>query len=317
MKKILCIGSVTADLMLSPVDSLPESGTLAAIEHMLVVPGGCASNTAVDIAKLGGNSALCCKIGRDSFGDMVISSFEHDGVDVSPVVRGDTPTTTSVVCISSSGERSFIYYPGSAAAQTSDDIPRGAVDAADIIFVGGAELLASFIGQPCADFFAQCQSDGKFTALDTAWDYRGRWMLDLQPVLKYTDLFMPSESEAEMLTGTKDLDKMADEFFRLGVKNVIIKAGKRGAYICEGGRERYMSPALPEKAKVDTTGAGDSFCAGFLYGIAAGFDYADSAVIANAVGAHSIAKMGATSGIPTIEEIYSYLDGLNIRIDRR
>lgn len=316
MKKILCVGNVTADLMLSPVDSLPASGTLAAVDNMLIVPGGCAANTAVDLAKLGLSPALCCKVGRDSFGDMILSAFERDGVDVSPCIRGEVPTTTSVVCISSAGERSFLYYPGSAADQRAQEIPRDAVAAADIVFVGGAQLMASFIGQPCADFFAECRAAGKFTALDTAWDYRGRWMRDLEVVLAHTDLFMPSESEAEMLAGTSDFDKMADEFFRLGVKNVIIKAGGRGAYICEGGRERFMSPALPEKAKVDTTGAGDSFCAGFLWGLAEGRSYRASAVIANAVGAHSIAKMGATAGIPSISEIYTYLNALGIDIDK-
>ena len=118
---------------------------------------------------------------------------------------------------------------------------------------------------------------GKFTVMDTAWDPTGRWMKGVEAALPYLDLFMPSIEEAQKIAGKEDFDDIADVFFAKGVKNVIIKAGKKGAYIREGGKEGYFAPTYLSIKPTDTTGAGDSFCAGFLAGLAQDFDFEKSA----------------------------------------
>ena len=114
MKSILCAGCVTTDVIVSPVDALPEPGQLAAVRSTQVHVGGCAANAAIDLAKLGLPATLCAVVGDDSFGRFVEDTARAAGVDVSGLVmKKGVETTSSVVCVDSQGERRFLYNPGS------------------------------------------------------------------------------------------------------------------------------------------------------------------------------------------------------------
>lgn len=308
MKKIACVGSITADIIVKPVDSVPQAGTLRAVDGVEMHVGGCASNAAIDLAKLGVPSVLFCRLGNDNFGEFVKFSCEKQGVDISGVVFCDGDITTgSVVCINSSGERSFLYNPGSTARITLEDINMEAISACDIVFVAGAFLLGSFDGKDCAKLLQQARANGKMTVMDTAWDFNDIWLPTIEQALPHLDLFMPSYDEAVKLTGETDVQRIADKLFDYGSKTVIIKMGKDGALICEKRDFRYMLPTYSKFKPVDTTGAGDSFCAGFLAGIAQGWDYKKSGEFANAVGTHCILEVGASTGIKPMAEILKFM----------
>ena len=132
-------------------------------------------------------------------------------------------------------------------------------------------------------------------------------MEKIAPSLPYLDLFMPSYEEAARLSGEKAPARIADVFFQMGAKSVIIKLGKDGAYFCEPGGDRYTLPTYRAIKPVDTTGAGDSFCAGFLCGLAQGWDYRRSGAFANAVGTHCIMEVGASTGIKPMAEILDFM----------
>lgn len=309
MKKILCVGSITTDILVRPVDDIPPAGTLRGVEstHMLI--GGCASNCAIDLAKLGVPSALSCRVGDDSFGRFVHDTCRDTGVDVRGIVTNPaSTTTTSVVCIASTGERSFLYTPGSTSDFSLDDVNWDVVNDCDIVFVAGAFLLTSFDGAPCAELMKKARAMGKFTVMDTAWDFEDKWLPKIEAVLPHLDLFMPSYDEAAKITGETDPQKIADKLFDLGVKTVIIKLGKDGALICEDRNTRYILPTYTAYKPVDATGAGDSFCAGFLAGMAQDWGYRRSAEFGNAVGTHCILAVGATTGIPPMAEVLKFME---------
>ncbi len=308
MKKILCIGSVTTDVIVTPADSIPTPGTLRYVNSITTHVGGCASNAAIDMAKIGVPVALSCKVGCDSFGDFVKKTAAEAGVDVKGVLQDPSVSTTvSIVCASSTGERSFLYNPGSTSAFVKEDITPDVYDDCDIVFVAGINLLSSFDGKPCAEFMAEMQAKGKYTVADTAWDSEGIWLPKVKDVIPHLDLFMPSIDEAIKISGKETPDEIADFFFELGAKNVIIKVGKDGAFICEGGKARYTLPTYRKIKPKDSTGAGDSFCAGFLSGLACGWDYERSGRFANAVGTHCIMEIGASTGIKSMEEILDFM----------
>ena len=106
------------------------------------------------------------------------------------------------------------------------------------------------------------QSKGKTTSMDVTWDTTGRWLSVIKPCLPHLDLFMPNEKEASLITGQKTPEKMAEFFLKYGVKIAVIKLGAKGAYIRSGNEEFYQTAF--ESEVTDTTGAGDSFVAGFL-----------------------------------------------------
>lgn len=308
-KKVLCIGGVTTDVIVSPVDSLPQPGLLKSVNSISTYVGGCAANAAVDLAKLGTDAALCCKVGADSFGSFVIETVKKNEVDARGVVMDERVTTSaSIVCINSSGERCFLYNPGSTSRLCRADIPQNLIDEADIVFIAEALMLDDFDGAQGTALMKECRQAGKFTVMDTAWDKDDVWLPKIRETIKYLDLFMPSREEAEKLSGKNTLSDIADVFFELGAKNVIIKAGKVGAYVCEENGERYIMPAYKGIEVKDTTGAGDSFCAGFICGLTQGWSFRECAAFANAVGAHCVTEIGASSGIKPMKDILKFME---------
>lgn len=308
MKTILCIGSITTDVIVKTVDNLPPPGVLQAVDGIKTRVGGCAANASIVLSRLGAPSVLVAKLGCDSYGDFVEKTAQENGVDCSGLCHDSSVgTTVSVVCISSEGERSFLYYPGSTAAFRKEDLPKELLQKSDIVFISGAMLMPSFDGAPSAEVLKTAKELGKYTVMDTAWDFDDIWLPKVKDAIPYLDLFMPSIDEATKLTGETDPEKIADRLFNLGAKNVIIKLGKQGALICPQGGERKIIPTYSGIKPVDTTGAGDSFCAGFLYGLANGWDYYESARFANAVATHCIMAVGAYDGIKDIHQITEFI----------
>lgn len=309
MKKILCIGSLTTDVIVTPASSVPTPGTLRSVDSITTHVGGCASNAAIDIAKLGAPVLFAGKVGEDSFGSFVRETLNKNGVDTRGLVTDPTVSTTvSIVCIYETGERSFLYQPGSSSALRVEDIDKKLIDEADIVFYAGAMLMQSLDGAPAAEMMKYAKSKGKYTVMDTAWDFEDKWLPKVRDVIPYLDLFMPSIEEAQKITGETEIRDVAKKLFELGAANVIVKAGKDGALVCPAGEAWQMVPTYLGFKPVDTTGAGDSFCAGFLTGLSMGWDYMRAAQFANAVGTHCIQKVGASTGIKPIADILKFME---------
>ena len=125
--------------------------------------------------------------------------------------------------------------------------------------------------------------------------------------MPYIDVFLPSIEESIELSGSRKLKSIADVFFDRGVKHVAIKLGSKGCYLREGKDvDGVIIPAYKVKA-IDTTGAGDSFCAGFITGLVKGMSYVECGNFANAVGAHCVSAIGATTGIKPMKNILAFM----------
>lgn len=307
MGKVLCVGGVTTDLLVKPVDRLPSPGALQQVDSIATSVGGCATNCAIDLAKLGVPAAVACRVGRDQYGDFVASVLEENGVDTAGLVRGEEPTTVSVVCVHSNGERSFLYYPGSTAAFCLEDMPPKALEGCGVVFVAGAMLMSRFDGEPCGWFLDRCRKEGRYTVMDTSWDVEGVWLPKIQASLEGLDLFMPSYEEAKELSGQEEPEKIARFFQDLGVKAVVVKMGAKGAFFQPPKGEGQYFPTYRQIKPVDTTGAGDSFCAGVLAGLAMDWPLSRCIPFANAVGTHCVMEIGASKGIRPMEEILAFM----------
>lgn len=309
MYDIACIGILVADVICKTVDKIPDSGKLGLIDSLRLYNGGCAMSAAADLAILGAKTAILGKIGNDGFGmhlKKVLDEYEvnTDGLVVDPTVD----TSASVVLVESSGERTFLHCKSSNAAFTDEDVNFDVIADSKIVFVAGSMLMDGFDGEPCARVLKKAKEMGKITALDTAWDDSGRWMDILGPALQYVDYFIPSIEEAIELSGETDPDKIADVFFDYGVKHVAIKMGSKGSYYRESrDAEGKIIPRFTVDA-VDTTGAGDSWCSGFLYGLSIGLPMKDCCTVGNAVGAHCVQAVGATTGIRPYAEIKRFIE---------
>jgi len=305
---VACIGILVADVISKPVDEIPERGKLGLIDSIELYTGGCAVNAAIDMAKIGLSTALIGKIGNDGFGKFISGALREVGVDISGLVVGEkSSTSASVVLSDPSGERTFLHCLGANAEFTDMDVNFDVIENSKIIFIGGTMLMSSFDGEACARVLKRAKEMDKYTVLDTAWDSKGRWMEVLKPCMQYIDLFIPSYEEAVKLSGKEAPEEIADVFISMGVKIAVIKLGKDGCFIKTNNGVKHLIPTYSHIKPVDTTGAGDSFVAGFLTGLTKGWSIYECGKFANAVGTHCVMEVGASTGIKELEEIKEFM----------
>jgi sugar/nucleoside kinase (ribokinase family) len=309
MHEVTCLGIIVADVIAKTVNTLPEEGKLDLIDQLELHLGGCASNAAVDLEKIGIKTAVIGKVGDDGFGSFVINEMKSQNVNVEGIkVSKASKTSASIVSVHSNGERSFLHHIGANADFVIDDINYAIILKSKVLFIAGALLMPRFDGIASAEVLKIAQGANKITVMDTAWDSTGKWMQNIKPCLQYIDYFIPSLEEAEMISGKSEPEDIADVFLEAGVKTAVIKLGSKGCYIKNKSHEQYNIEAFLGIKAVDTTGAGDSFAAGFITGILRGWDLPACGEFANAVGAHCVMKVGATSGIKKFDEIMDFIN---------
>lgn len=309
MKKIACVGILVADVIVEPVMRYPEKGILEPVNSITMHNGGNAMTASINLRKLGVESSMVGMVGNDMFGEFLKGRLEQAGVETSGLkISSETQTSASVLMIDKTGERSFFHCTGTNAVLSESDINYDAVEACDAVFVTGSFLMDNFDGEETMLFLKRCKEMGKTTFLDVCWDAKGQWGKLLDMSMPYIDYFMPSIDEAVCIAGKEDPEEIADVFVSKGVKNVIIKLGSKGSYLRKEGETagKIFKPFYIENP-VDTTGAGDSFCSGFLAAYARGNSEEDCMVFANAVGAHCVTAKGATTGIKSYEETMEFI----------
>ncbi|MBC7326993.1 carbohydrate kinase family protein [bacterium] len=306
MPEVTCVGILVADIVAQPVERYPEKGRLVLVDTIELHTGGCASNTGVSLAKIGVDTAVVGKVGKDAFGDFVINSLNKHGVNTRGIKRDDKALTSATqVFVHPDGERSFIHYIGANANFTEEDIDDTCLEGTRIVHYAGFYVLSSFDGEPCARFLQRAKNLGAFVSLDTVWDSQGRWMSLIEPVLPHLDLIIPSIEEAKMITGKEKPREIAKVFLDKGVGMVALKMGSKGSYVRTKDEEIYM-PRFEVKA-IDAVGAGDAFVAGFLTGLLKGWDLEMTTKFANAVGALCVTAIGATTGVRSFQETLQFM----------
>lgn len=300
---IVCAGIAVADVVVRPVSGLPGEGGLSLVDDIEMHCGGCAVNTAIGLARLGMKVGVSLRVGRDGFGAFLRDNLEREGVSTAGLrVTDDDKTSASAVLVAPGGERSFLHFLGANRGYCEDDADWPAFEGYRIFHLAGALLMPALDGAPAARLLAAARERGLVTSLDTAWDSTGRWGELIEPLLPFTDMFLPSIEEARMIAGLDDPEAIADFFLARGVGTVALKMGARGAFFKSSSGEKGALPVCPVERVVDATGAGDAFAAGFLAGFHLGWNLEKTVRLANAVGALAVSRMGATAGITGLEE---------------
>jgi sugar/nucleoside kinase (ribokinase family) len=298
MSGILVSGNIVLDLLVRPVDDITW-GVTRWVETMEQSLGGNGANTACAIAKLGVPARLLGMTGADAFGAACRERLTECGVDLTLVETGGAGTATSVVLVKANGERTFLHRPG-----VSREVFAAGLDFGEAPGMAHYHLANIFslvqLRQRAPDVLARARERGWTTSLDTASDAMGEWMRTLAPCLPHLDILFVNEDEARALTGSTDPAENARIFLGEGVRAFVMKLGARGCVVFAGGGEHRV-PGFAVEA-VDTTGAGDCFAGALLAARQRGLGWADSARVANAVGALVVERMGATAGLRSWDE---------------
>lgn len=305
---VICIGVVLIDLPLGPVDEQIFHKETTMVRKISLTTGGDALNEAVVLARLGKKPAVIGHIGMDMPGDIIMKRCEEEGIDFSRLRRDPkAETRINVVVIAKDGQRHFIKTKSAVSVSFGPD----EIDY-DLIKRARAVSLASIFCSKLRDpetilkVLKTARESKVITFADMVPMTNGETIGDISEALPYLDYFIPNREEASMLTGRCDPDEMADSLLDYGIKNVIIKLGKEGCLI-KNNRERFLIPSIPAEV-VDTTGAGDSFAAGFITAVLDGRQLEACGIFANAVAAVSTEAVGAVEGVKNKEQIEARID---------
>jgi len=272
-------------------------------------PGGSAANTIYGLAKLGVSTGFSGVIGNDDGGRILLQDFQQVGVDITNIRVKEGAKTGSVLCLSDKlGRRSLYVLPGANNLLTIDDL--------DLAYINQARMLhlASFADdrqfKVVLELVDKLDSSVKLSFASGAL-YAVKGLKNLAPILRRTYLLFINQSEIRQLTG-KDVIDGAESCLRQGCQIVVVTLGKGGrlrkatavGYIKDTEHEYIIEPVSRDTGvEVDTTGAGDAFAAGFLYGVIRGEGLKDCGLLGEITACFSTTKLGARQGSPTLNQL--------------
>src|SRR2546421_6928985 len=164
---ILCAGIIVADHVCSPIAHLPQAGELVLADQLLLTIGGCAANVAVDLVRLGVQTAVVGRVGGDVFGRVVADLLREQRVDVSLVQVTPGVDTSQTLIVNVGGEdRRFIHTFGANAKFRAADIPIDQATHCRVLYLGGYLLMAGVQADELAAVFAAARQAGAKTVLD-------------------------------------------------------------------------------------------------------------------------------------------------------
>jgi sugar/nucleoside kinase (ribokinase family) len=298
--RLASLGLACADVMAKPVNDWPEQGTLRLVDQLEMHLGGLAAVTATTFCALGGEAVFLGKVGRDGFGEHLVQAMSACGVDTRGVIHGERGTSSTVVTIDETGERTFLHYVGAAAEMRAEDLDWAAVEDAALLHWGGPAVTPGLDGEPMGRVFREARERGLATSFDTCFDGSGVWYPRIEHALPHTTIAMSSLEEAQQYTGCETAEAIADFYLARGPEVALVKLGPDGLFV-KSASEAYRLPAH-SVSPVDTTGAGDAACGGFLFGYLSGWDLERCAALANACGALTTEAMGGARGVASLSQ---------------
>jgi len=287
----LVAGEANADLLIDGIARLEFEKEKLATDMNLVL-GGSSSIFAFNLARLGAKVGFAGIVGDDFFGHFVEQRLRWAGVDTHALQRRRKVKTGLTIWCNQGGKRAGITYAGSMALLRARDVPDATLRSTRHIHVGAYFLLEN-LHPGAAGLFRKARKLGLTTSLDCNYDPSEKWDSGIRGVLKFTDIFFPNETEALRLTNCRDIERAARELSKL-VRIAAVKLGASGAIVYTEGK-RFRVPAVKARV-VDTTGAGDSFDAGFLACFLKGGSIEESAHAGVAAGARAVSAVGGTGG---------------------
>ncbi|MGD0450299.1 MAG: carbohydrate kinase family protein [Candidatus Bathyarchaeia archaeon] len=295
---VVGFGALNVD-MLFKVQKLAGAEEESFVEEYAEACGGSAANTIVGLARLGCKTGFIGKVANDREGKLQIDCFSNEGVDTGGIIQATKGKSGSVMgFVDKKGARALYINSG-----VNDTIEPREINYSYLSQTKYVHF-SSFVGEKSfraqKKLLAVLPNDVKIS-FDPGSVYAQKGFAAIEPIIRSTCVLMPNAFELELLTGETDYRKGADLMIGLGVKIVAVKLGDKGCFVTDAEEQLKVEP-FKVKA-VDTTGAGDAFCAGFLYGLINKKSLYECGQIANFVASRSVTTMGARAGLPYAKDL--------------
>ncbi len=297
--KILVVGSANTDMVVS-TEKFPKPGETIFGSGFMTNHGGKGANQAVAVARLGGDTAFICKVGEDGFGTATLEMLQGEGIDASCAsVAEGAPSGVALITVAG-GENNIVVCSGANALLSPEDIC-----AAEAKFEE-AQVVLMQLETPVETLVAAAELGKKYGAYVVLNPAPAPKEPLPEALLKNVDLLIPNETETAGISGVdisgdEAIPAAMDAIQGLGVKDVIITLGSRGACARIDGKLTIV-PAI-KVTPVDTTAAGDTFCGGLCVALSEGKDLEQAIRFAQKAASITVTRMGAQVSIPRREEV--------------
>lgn len=309
MSKIQTIGVGALNMdHIYKVGCILEDGETA-VDWVKSFPGGSAANTIYGLTKLGINTGFCGAVGDDAEGKTLLNDFEKAGTDTSRIVVKPKAPTGSALCLSDrGGHRSLYVQPGANSQFQIEDLDFDYINQAEIVH------LASFASDRqfrlSLGLIVRLKDSVKLSFTPGAL-YATKGLDTLSPILSRTHLLFTNQNEIKQMT-RDDIEGGVQKCLKAGCRIVVVTLGKGQkigktsavAYIRDGAKEYIIeAPDSVIAGEVDTTGAGDAFTAGFIYGLVKGKGIVECGQLGDFMAKLCISRTGARHGLPTEKDM--------------
>lgn len=304
MARILVVGELNVDLVMSGLPSLPVLGRELVATDFNRVLGSSSAITAQRLAALGAQVSFIGWLGADDYGEYVRRELASAGIDISGIRSVATPTGVTVA-LTYPQDRALLTFPGTIAAFDGAEIGPDDLQGYTHLHVGSFYLQSALQAQ-LARIFQMAQQQGLTTSLDPGWDPDEAWADNphLLPALAHCDYFLPNLDEAQALAAGKDLPESLAQQLQ---GTLVVKCGTEGARAYDSSGMIASAAAFEAEVR-DTTGAGDAFNAGFLYATCVEAAPLEAALrFGTACGADAVTHFGGATDAPSAATIHAFL----------
>ena len=304
MYDVTVIGPSVIDILAAPFDPDALAKGKRDVNQIRMSFGGDALNESVVLSRLGKKVQLISKIGADEAGRSIRKHLEKEKVSTGHViVQQGLNTSVNIALVDADGGRKFLMDPHSSQRKLGlEDVLPMLDETAQIVSFASIFISPLFSIEKMEQLFSLIKAAGKTLVSDLTRPKNGETFNDLKVLFPYMDVFVPNDEEIFLLTGEKDPYKNVQMLVDAGVKTAVVKIGKDGCLV--GTKDSIVQvPAVTGVKCVDTTGAGDSFAAGFIAGLIEGRDMIDCARLGCAAASCSIEQIGATDGVRSLEQV--------------
>ena len=290
---VIGFGALNVDTLLK-VDKIAVAEEESYIRDYSEACGGSAANTVVGLARLGCKVGFIGKVANDHEGNFQFDCFKTEGVDTGGIIQTDKGKSGVVLgLVDKKGARALYINSGVNDLIEPRELKWEYVSQTQVLH------LSSFVGEKSFRTQKKLLSSLPDTikiSFDPGSVYAQKGFAAIEPIIQNSYVMMPNALELELLTGETNYPKGSRMLIDMGVQIVAVKLGEKGCYVTNGQEKRTIQPfRVPV---VDTTGAGDAFNAGFLYGLINNKPLVECGRLGNFVASRSVMKMGARVGLP-------------------
>ncbi|HYL44789.1 MAG TPA: carbohydrate kinase family protein [Ktedonobacteraceae bacterium] len=313
---VLVIGNPCVDIVFGGMPHWPVLGQEMYVDKFGISAGGI-FNTAATLSRLGLRVALLCELGNDFFSRFMLEEIEKAGICSDLVLRRDHPMFSVSVCLAHENERGFVSYSNTQSGLVTHLLgktPSAQIDGEGVSIVehvardpnkalDGYTFNAAFFYArptilPLANFVVE---RGSTLFLDTGWHSQELPDPNMPAVVKRGNYIMPNQLEAMLMTGSGSAEEAVRKLAEWA-STAIVKIGAQGVVACQQ-EELVYCDAYPINEVVDTTGAGDAFNGGFIYGILKGYSLLEALRCGTICGSLSTTALTGTAAVPTGDEL--------------